>query len=65
VFDLKALNQGNLELFDRFLIHSDRKVINYDGVFSRDIENRFIYTGFVVDNNEEDVSEDDSILVSL
>ncbi len=52
IFDLEALNERNLELFDRFLVHSDRKVINYDWVFFKEIENKFIYTGFVVDKGD-------------
>lgn len=50
VVDLKSINNNNLNLFDRFLIHSDEKVINYNDYFSEYINNKIIYTWYVVDN---------------
>lgn len=65
IFDLKALNNKNLDLFDRFLIHGDKNIINYKNIFPENIENKFIYTWYVIDKLTPNRKNEDFILVSL
>jgi predicted glycosyltransferase/MoaA/NifB/PqqE/SkfB family radical SAM enzyme len=65
IFDIKAVNVNNLNLFDRFLIHGDKNIINYDDFFEEKINNRIIYTWYVIDSIQTTIKEEDYVLISL
>ncbi|MDD2870376.1 MAG: radical SAM protein [Candidatus Gracilibacteria bacterium] len=66
VFDIDSIQEKNLELFDRFLIHSDEKIINYNDKFHKNISKKIIYTGFIVNDIFKDTkSENNHILISI
>ncbi len=67
VIDMDDLDKNNLELFDRFLIHSDKNIINYDDIFPWDYKHKVFYTGVVVPKIEESIEQtkDDYIVVSI
>ena len=67
IFDLKSLNEKNLYYFDRFLVHGDRSIINYDNKFSKEINRKIIYTWYVVDKSIKLVNKEkkDYVVISL
>lgn len=66
ILDLSSLNKQNLNLFDRFLIHSDEKIKTFDSfLLDKEIERKFVYTWFVVEDSKILDKEDDIILISI
>ncbi len=66
VFDIESIQEKNLELFDRYLIHSDEKIINYNDKFHKNISRKIIYTWFVVNDKWKEIkSENNHILISI
>jgi predicted glycosyltransferase len=65
IIDINSLNKENLNLFDRFLIHWDKNIINYDNSFDKNIKNNIIYTGYIVDNIKNNYEQKDFILISI
>lgn len=52
IIDINSLNKENLVLFDRFLFHSDRMLINYENEIDKNIQKKIIYTGYVTESIE-------------
>lgn len=50
IFDIESINKENLALFDRFLIHWDKNITNYDKIFPWELKNKIIYTWFVAED---------------
>lgn len=67
IFDINSLNRENLKLFDRFLVHTDKNLINYNDDFSFEIKNKIIYTWYVVNKNIKikEINDENYILISL
>lgn len=65
IFDLNSLNEKNLDLFDRILIHSDKKLFNYEKIFQEKICNKIIYTWYVVDYVKKIKQSQQYILITL
>lgn len=67
IVEVNSLNKENLNLFDRFLIHSDEKISNINTFFDSQVENKFIYTGYVVDRSllDEKIKKDKYIVINL
>lgn len=66
IFDIKSLNNRNLLLFDRFLIHWDKKKLKYSSEFDFNIRKKIIYTWYVLsENNKIESKEKDYIYVSI
>lgn len=51
ILELENIHKENLNLFDRFLIHSDKKIQFLEGKQIKDIQSRIVYTGYVVHEN--------------
>lgn len=66
IFDINSINEQNLNLFDRYLIHWDTKILNYNNDFWYEIKKKIVYTWYVLDkNNLFDDIEEDYILINL
>jgi len=67
IFEINSIRVENLELFDRFLIHSDENVLNYEKFFDEKINNKIIYTWYIVNDLLYwlDLQEKNHILISI
>lgn len=66
IVDLGSLNKENINLFDRFLIHGDETITNYDNVFDDIIRNKFIYTWYVSEEiNFKKIKKDKIIYINI
>lgn len=67
IFEISSIKMKNLELFDRFLIHSDEKIINYKTIFDEKINNKIIYTWYIINDFDynKHIKEKNHILISI
>lgn len=56
------MNKENLVLFDRFLFHSDRMLINYENEIDKNIQKKIIYTGYVTESIEIKMNKKSNII---
>ena len=52
IIDINSLNNENLNLFDRFLFHSDKALTHHEDELDKNILSKVIYTGYVTDTYE-------------
>lgn len=66
IFEIDSINSKNLEFIDRFLIHSDKKIKNYNDCFNSTISKKIIYTWYVLDSEKiQNLKMNDSIFITL
>ncbi len=50
IFEFQNIFPTILQHFDRFLIHGDEKIVNYNKIFPQEMKHKIYYTGYVLND---------------